>query len=80
MNFIKNDNGKIILHNKNGQIVLFDYAVDANEALMSVDENGKSNYSMPELKSKIKAKTEKIDPEDLISVKKETKKEDMKEE
>lgn len=47
MKLTPNEKGKFILVDKNGEKAVFDYAVDANEALNSKDENGEPRYALP---------------------------------
>jgi hypothetical protein len=48
MEIPKNKGGKYELLFKGEDLVEFDHAVDANEALISRTESGLSNYSLPE--------------------------------
>ncbi len=58
MRYRKDAKGRIILKHKDGNEVAFHFAVDANEALVSVDENGEHNYTCP--KSSIISATEEM--------------------
>ena len=58
MKLTPNEKGKFVLVDKNGDKAVFDYAVDANEALNSKDENGKPRYSLPGQMPKFKPSEE----------------------
>lgn len=51
-----NRNGKYSILDADGNVVVFDHAIDAREALVSLDENGKHRYFLIEKMEKKSAK------------------------
>jgi hypothetical protein len=54
MNLTTDQNGKVIVFDKDGKKVLFDHAIDAVESLRSVDDEGVARYVQP-LKEELEA-------------------------
>ncbi|MFW9871960.1 MAG: hypothetical protein ACFFG0_02585 [Candidatus Thorarchaeota archaeon] len=70
MEFKKNINGKIVLKDAKGKEVLFDFPVDARQALELVDEDGGQRYFLPEPEKSKKSKDDNLENKKPKGVKK----------